>query len=207
MAAIGSILHGLPVPSRARDGGEDWDMIEVLDFADAESARCFLEGGSARSLAEDATPWTGLSQAIPMVTTRAYLANHFAPEASVTLFCLRGRTEVGREGMIGYWLDRHRPFVQGLQPVLNYAWYDQHIARGAEALEDAADAYLPGHARWDGVASIGYDHLRDMVYGLWDVRVQAANLRLVYDETRFLDLPRSALMVGTVTRVLGRFGI
>ncbi|MFK7944329.1 MAG: hypothetical protein AB8B85_15645, partial [Paracoccaceae bacterium] len=203
VAVTGAILHGLPIPARARDASEQWDMIEVLEFADADSARCFLEGTTARSLAEDAAPWVQHAEAIPMITTRAYLGTHFAREATVTLFCLRARSEIGRTGMIDYWLDRHRPFVQGLRPLLNYAWYDQHIARGAEELEAPARAYLPGHAPWDGVASIGYAHLRDMASGLLDVRVQLANMRLVNDETRFLDLPRSALLVGTVTCVLG----
>ena len=203
VAAIGSILHGLPVPARGREERELWDMIEVLDFADVNAARDFCGSATAGSLAEDAAPWTAHAQAIPMVTTRAFLRTHLAPEATVTLFCLRGRPEIGRGGMLDYWLDRHRPFVQGLRPVLNYAWYDQLIARGAEDLEAPADALLPGLAPWDGVASIGYGHLRDMAMGALDPRVQLANLRLVYDETRFLDLPRSALMVGTVSHVLG----
>lgn len=204
VAAIGSVLHGLPIPARARDESELWDMIEVLDFPDIDTAHAFLASDSARTLAEDASTWAAHSQAIPMVTTRAFLRTHFAPDAAVTLFCLRGRPEIGREGMLDYWLDQHRPFVQGLRPVLNYAWYDQHIARGAEELEAAAQAHLPGLAPWDGVASIGYGDLADMAVGALDPRVQLANLRLVHDETRFIDLPRSALMVGKVIHVLGQ---
>lgn len=203
VAALTSILHGLPVPERIRIETELWDMIEVLDFDNAEGARAFLGSDAARTLAEDAAPWTSHAQAIPMVTTRAFLRTHLAPEAAVTLFCLRGRPEIGRTGMIDYWLEQHRPFVQGLRPILNYAWYDQHIARGAEELEAPATAYLPGLGTWDGVASIGYGDLQAMAMGALDPRVQLANLRLVYDEARFIDLPRSALMVGMVSHVIG----
>ncbi|MEM1299235.1 MAG: EthD domain-containing protein [Pseudomonadota bacterium] len=201
VAAIGSMLHGLPSPAGRKHPDELWDLIEVFEFADSTGAAAFLASEAAEALAEDGDGWSVHAQAIPMVTTRAYLRTHFAPDAAVTLFCLRGRPEIGRDGMIDYWLDQHRPFVQGLQPVLNYAWYDQHIARGAEDLDAAARDYLPGHAPWDGMASIGYPHLRDLVYGAVDPRVQLANLRLVYDETRFIDLPQSALMLGTVTHI------
>lgn len=206
VAAMGSILHGLPTPARRERDDELWDLIEVLEFADQNAARTFFMNGGARLFIARAADWSSHSQVVPMVTTRAFLRTHFAPEAAVTLFCLRGRPEIGRNGMIDYWLDQHRPFVQGLRPVLDYAWYDQHIARGAENLEAAAQDEAPDRVPWDGVACIGYPHLRDLVYGVLDPRVQLANLRLVYDETRFIDLPQSALMLGTVVHVRDKQG-
>lgn len=202
-----SVLHGLPIPRlRVRDAEakrEDWDLIEVLDFVDNDAAHRFLQSEAAAALAQDALHHTVRSQAVPMTATRAFLRGTQAPEAVVTLLFLRARQVLGRDGMIDYWLDRHRPYVQGLEPVLGYAWYDQLIARGAEHMADPADALnnAPG-ASWDGVASIGYTHMRDVTRGLWDLRIQATNVALVYDETRFIDLSRSSLMLGEVRLVV-----
>ncbi len=207
VTAICSVIHGLPVPPlklfdrEARR--EDWDMIELLDFTGEDAALRFVQGTAAASLAQDARAHTSRSQAVPMTATRAFLRSTIAPDAVVTLFCLRARPVLGRGRMLDYWLDRHRPFVQELEPILGYAWYDQLIARCAEGLTAPAAVLdnAPG-APWDGVANIGYSHMRDVIRGLWDLRLQATNMRLVYDETRFIDLSRSSLMLGNVRLVM-----
>ncbi len=204
-----SKLHGLPAPDFA-DGdtadAEDWDMIELLDFADTAAAKRFLTGKRAaearEALLDDVKAWASHSQAVPMAANRAFLQTAMAEGSAVALFCLRARAELGRDGMLDYWLGRHRPLVQHLQPVLDYAWYDQLTARGAEPLADPAEALSHNAGTpWDGVANLGYRQLKDLVLGVFDPRVQAANVKLVYDEARFLDQPRCSLLLGEVHHV------
>ena len=207
VSATFSVLHGLPVAMpRLFDTerkAEAWDAIELFEFADAAAARAFLEGEAAAdaraALASDAAAWTRRRHAVPMQVTRAHAGAAAAEHEACNIYCLRARPHLGRAAMVGYWLRTHRPYVLGLQPILRFGLYDQHVARETEALENAAaEASQQAGARWDGVAVLGYRRMADIWRGLPNPRVQAANIGLVWDETRFVDAARSSFMLGRV---------
>jgi hypothetical protein len=202
-----SVLHGLPVSMpRLFDmerKAEAWDVIEVFEFPDAGAAQAFLEGdaaaGARAALTSDAESWTRRRHAVPMQVTRAHAGGPPVAHEAFNVYCLRARPHLGRTAMIDYWLRRHRPYVLRLQPILRFGLYDQQVARGTDELEDAAAGMSHGAgAAWDGVAVLGYRRMADIWRGLASARVQAANIGLVWDETRFVDVARSSFMLGRV---------
>jgi hypothetical protein len=176
-------------------------MLELFEFPGAAAAQAFLDGKSAAgaraALARDAAAWTRRRDAVPMEVARAYAGAPAAEHAAFSIYFLRARPHLGRAAMIDYWLRRHRPYVLGLQPILRFGVYDQLVARGTEALETAAaELSDAAGAQWDGVAVLGYPRMADIWRGVPNPRVQAANVGLVWDETRFADAGRSSFVLG-----------
>lgn len=193
VAALVSLLHGLPVPSlRAAavdESAPDWDVVEVFTFRDAGIARRWLEedGGF------DGPP----PRRVVMTATRQVrLGTGLASETSV-IFFLKARAFLGREAMLDYWLGSHRARVIGLQPALDFTLYQQMAAEHPDQPEDPDQP-------WDGVARLDYAGISVLRNGIVNPRVQAANLNLVWDETRFIDFGASHLFLAeTRARILG----
>ncbi len=207
LAALFSLLRGLPVPAlgadRAETREERWDMVEVFLFPDQSALeRALIDDGAAAARAAigaDLEGWTRRTAAIAAQTVVAFADPAQPAPAAVTLFCLRARPPMDRTAMLDYWLDEHRPLVVSLQAALRYARYEQHAVRVGTPLEAAAGALARAEgAPFDGVAALYYGGLGAIWRGLFSPRTQIANLKLVHDEVGFIDGGRSALVLGRI---------
>lgn len=201
VSALLYVLHGLPVPKAQSDDLEDWDLVELLDFPDAAAVERFLSAPDLadlrQALADDAATRTARTQVVAMAATEAYRDARAETAKAMTVFFLRAQPALGREKMLRYWLDRHRPFVLSMVRALGFPLYRQLVARDIDALEAAAQDF-PGQSGdpWDGVAILSAPSIASLTRDILNVRVQRANFALIADETRFLNLPASSLTLG-----------
>ncbi|PWG63958.1 hypothetical protein [Sediminicurvatus halobius] len=197
LTALISLLRGRRPPSLIGNRDERWDLVEQLQWpepAQREAALASEPGGAAlQALAQHADAATRHHALLSTerVDTMPLAPGETAPDA-VALFCLRAKPPMEREHMLADWIGRHGPLVASLQGALGYAAYAQLAVRGND---DTPTAF-------DGVALLAYPGLGTMRLGLIRPRTQLANLRLVWDETAFLDTGRSALIIGRVARRL-----
>ncbi len=117
------------------------------------------------------------------------------------VFCLRRREGMTVEEFQTYWRDVHALLVQKHRHVLRIIRYVQvHTDFGAmtKRLGRFRDATEP----YDGVAEIWYESL-ETLEGLGDdPAARAASQELLADEKRFVNLPRSAIWVGSEMEVI-----
>ncbi len=117
------------------------------------------------------------------------------------VFCLRRRKSMTRDEFQTYWRNVHAPLVQKHRQVLRIKRYMQvHTDFGAMTkllgrFRDAAEPY-------DGVAEIWYESREALERLGDDPAARAASRELLADEKRFIDLPHSAIWVGSEIEVL-----
>lgn len=193
LTALISLLRGRRPPSLAGNRNERWDLVEMLQWPepahrdadlDSEPGQAALAALSQQAMASTRH---GAVLSAERVDTVPLGPGDAAP-AAVALFCLRAKPPMDREHMLADWIGRHGPLVASLRGALGYAAYAQLAVRGSDGAPSA----------FDGVALLAYPGLATMRLGLIRPRTQLANLRLVWDETAFLDTGRSALIIGQV---------
>ena len=117
------------------------------------------------------------------------------------VFSLRRREGMTLDAFQAYWRDVHAPLVQKHRRALRIQRYVQvHTEFGAmtERLGRFRDAAEP----YDGVAEIWYES-REALESLGDdPAAREASTELLEDEKQFVDLPRSAIWVGSETEVI-----
>jgi hypothetical protein len=109
------------------------------------------------------------------------------------LFCLRRNPALSQAEFISYWRDKHTPLVLARAEVLGIRRYVQNYS-----LDDAASARLSdirGRATpFDGMAEVWWDG--PISPGKFsDEESRAAQLELIEDERRFIDLPNSPIFI------------
>ncbi len=109
-------------------------------------------------------------------------------------FCLVRRPEFTREAFQAYWFDHHAPLVASVKDALRIRRYVQLHSLPVEA-SAALRIARAGPEGFDGVAQLWWDSLED-VLGNTDPDAQSAGQRLLEDEQKFIDLPRSPLWWG-----------
>lgn len=207
VTAFVSLLRGLTPPSRSPadppPSEERWDLVEVLLWREPESMRAMLEtppaAAALRRLAEDAS--SQVRRTAPIVAERIATtpASDAAAPGVVTLFCLRAREGLGRNAMLRYWLERHGPFVAGMQRALRFSEYDQFAVRDEDGVGSALRENATHEAPpFDGVAALASTTMAELWRGLVSPRTQIANARLVWDEVGFMAATRSALVFGRI---------
>ncbi len=180
---------------------EHWDVTDELLFAskDAMVQALTSEAGTAaaRRLVEDHTPRVRRTE---VVTSEEFVA---APDPAPgpmdarTVFFLRRRPEMTREEMLGYWGDSHKKTVLSLQSNLKYRAYNQLHVRSAPELTAVAQRFEGAAAEeYDGVAELCFTSQWELVKGVFSITTESANLKLVKDETNFVDGQRSDLVLG-----------
>jgi uncharacterized protein (TIGR02118 family) len=110
-------------------------------------------------------------------------------------FCLTRLPHLTREGFQNYWFNTHGPLVRSVGEVLGIRRYVQMHSL-PDALSEPLRASRGGPAAYDGVAELWYDSLEDLGARLQDPAAREAGARLLEDEKRFIDLPRSPLWWG-----------
>jgi hypothetical protein len=185
----------------AAPGVEAWDVIEQFRYQSKEALLAALtsEPGALamRRLVDDHPPWSARFQMIA-AAEHPVLADP-SPQATrvgVT-FCLRAPSDLGRQAMLDHWLGSHAQLARSLGPALGFVAYSQLEADGDPALTAAVQSFGGGGEDYDGVAELYYADLGVLRRGLFRLRTQAANLKLVRDEITFIDMPRSTLVLGT----------
>jgi EthD domain len=188
-------------PSSRMRWEERWDVTDEFLFPskDAMVQALMSEAGTAaaRRLVEDQTPRVRRTE---VVTAEQFVA---APDPAPplmdarTVFFLRRRPEMTREEMLGYWGDSHKKTVLSLQSDLKYRAYNQLHVRSAPELAAVVHRFEGAAAEeFDGVAELCFTSQWDLVKGIFRPVTELANLKLVKDETNFVDGQRSELVLG-----------
>ena len=107
-------------------------------------------------------------------------------------FCLRRLPTLGLAEFQDYWLNKHGPLVKSLQPALGMVRYVQlhrlpgDLADGMRRVRDAPEPY-------DGVAELWWESEETYRAARRNPEAREAGRKLLEDEARFIDLPRSPL--------------
>ena len=190
-----------PQSTAAVRSEERWDVTDEFNFASREALINAITSPAGTvavgRLTADHAPWVRRTE---VVTSEKIVA---APDPAPrpvdvrTVFFLRSRPELTREAMLTYWRDSHMKLVLSLQDALKYRAYNQLHVRSDAGLSDVILRFggNPGE-EFDGVAELCFTGQWDLVKGLFNPRTELANLKLVKDETNFIDGQRSALVFG-----------
>ena len=180
---------------------ERWDVTDEFLFPskDAMVQALMSEAGTAaaRRLVEDQTPRVRRTE---VVTADQFVAAPDPAPAMMdtrTVFFLRRRPELTRQEMLDYWSGSHKRLVLSLQNDLKYRSYNQLHVRSAPELAAVAQRFESSVAEeFDGVAELCFTSQWDLVKGVFRPVTELANLKLVKDETNFVDGQRSELVLG-----------
>jgi hypothetical protein len=115
------------------------------------------------------------------------------------VFCVRRRADVEPEEFHRYWLEEHAVLVRSVGELLRIRRYVQsHTVHGA--LTDALTASRGSAEPYDGIAELWFD-VDDLQRELTE-QTLAANVLLLEDERRFIDLERSSLFVSVEHEII-----
>jgi len=116
-------------------------------------------------------------------------------------FCLVRRPELTREAFQDYWFNNHAPLVKSVAETLRIRRYVQLHSLPVEA-SAAMRVARQGPEGYDGVAQLWWDSLQD-VLGNPNPGAQEAGMKLLEDERKFIDLPKSPLWWGEEKVIIG----
>lgn len=180
---------------------ERWDVIEQFWYPSQAALVKALTGEpgikAAQKLIGDRSSWVQRTMAITAEEFVVVDSPSLSFPRISNVFCLRSPVGMSRETMLNYWGTEHKALVQSLQSPLKYRAYDQLHVRSSPSLSEVVKI-LGGNVgeEFDGVAALMYRCQLELVQGFLDLRTQIANLRLVKDETTFIDHQRSVLVFG-----------
>lgn len=108
------------------------------------------------------------------------------------VFCCRRKADLSVEEFQRYWLEQHGPLVRSLREALPAMtrYVQSHTLAGSDT--DRLRASRGTSEPFDGVAEIWMDNT---VKAEDAAAARAAIARLIEDEMRFLDLPRSVIFM------------
>lgn len=112
------------------------------------------------------------------------------------VYMLRRREGMTREEFQRYWREDHAELVKRHAETLGIRRYVQTHARTTDL--DAALAGSRGSepGQYDGVAELWWDSVEDLVQAASSESAQAAQLALLEDERRFIDVANSPIWLG-----------
>jgi uncharacterized protein (TIGR02118 family) len=117
-------------------------------------------------------------------------------------FCLTRLPHLTREAFQTYWLDTHAPLVASVAETLQIRRYVQLHSLPAE-MNAAVRASRDAPPEYDGVAQLWFDSLETVAANGDRPEARAAAARLLEDEKRFIDLPKSPLWWGEEKVIVG----
>ena len=118
-------------------------------------------------------------------------------------FCLHRLPHLTREQFQAYWWGTHGPLVASVAETLQIRRYVQLHSLPAEA-HVASRASRNAPEEYDGVAELWFDSLEALAENGRRPEAQAAGAKLLDDERKFIDLPRSPLWWGEEREVVGQ---
>jgi uncharacterized protein (TIGR02118 family) len=110
-------------------------------------------------------------------------------------FVLTRLPHLSREAFQTYWFETHAPLVASVREPLRIRRYVQMHSLPPEVSADLRGA-RGGPEGYDGVAQLWWDSFEDMARSAGDPAAAEAGRRLLEDERRFIDLPKSPLWWG-----------
>ena len=117
------------------------------------------------------------------------------------VFPIRRLPTLSRAEFQKYWFENHGPLVRRPAGVLGIRRYVQ-----LHTLDEPLNAVLREsrgtQEAYDGVAELWWDSREAMEQALASPDAQQAARELLEDERRFIDLPRSALWLGTEQTII-----
>ena len=111
-------------------------------------------------------------------------------------FCVHRLPALSRLEFQRYWLEKHGPLVRELAPLLGIRRYVQ-VHTLTTSLNQALRRSRGGPEEYDGIAELWFDSLDDFAAAGASAEARDAGRRLLEDEQRFIDLPRSPLWLST----------
>ncbi len=110
------------------------------------------------------------------------------------VFVVRRRADVSLADFRKYWLENHGPLVRSYAQALQARRYVQ-----SHTLDTELNGYLC-QARgmtesYDGITEVWWDSLEALAAAASSPEGQQANLTLIQDEARFVDLARSSIFL------------
>lgn len=117
------------------------------------------------------------------------------------IFCLRRLPDLSRSEFQRHWRETHAPLVRAHAATLGIRRYvqahttDHPVGEAARAARGAPEPY-------DGVAKLWFDNEVLLAQAETPAGIRAARL-LLEDESRFIDLPRSAIFFVEDEEVIG----
>ncbi|MEP5765949.1 MAG: EthD domain-containing protein [Halieaceae bacterium] len=110
------------------------------------------------------------------------------------VYCIRKRADISEEEFHRYWLDEHGPLVKSVAEAIGASRYVQsHTVMPEVNAQLRQGRELP--EPYDGLTEIWWETQADMDKGLNSEEGQAAAVRLLEDETKFIDFSQSRLFV------------
>jgi len=117
-------------------------------------------------------------------------------------FAVRRRDDVEPAEFHRYWRDEHGPLVRSFQSTLGIRRYVQ-VHRVDGPFNDALRASRGALEPFDGTAELWWDSLDALAAGASSEQGVIAGQKLLEDESRFIDLARSALWLGEEVEIIG----
>jgi uncharacterized protein (TIGR02118 family) len=112
------------------------------------------------------------------------------------VFTIRRRDGMTRVDFQRYWRDQHAALIKRHAGTLRIRRYVQVLLQETD-LDEAVAAPRGSEPRYyDGVAELWWDSLQDLTAAFSTDAGQAAAAELLEDEQRFIDLPKSPLLLG-----------
>lgn len=110
------------------------------------------------------------------------------------VFCVKKRDDIEMDAFYRYWQETHGELVKSFQEVLRIKKYVQshtcHRPFGESLVEQRK--MLPGY---DGLAELWWESLEDLQLAMETQEARDANVALVKDEARFIDLKQSTIFI------------
>ena len=108
------------------------------------------------------------------------------------LFCLRRQPHLSRDEFQRYWREHHAPLVAARADILGIRRYVQRHTASEPTFERMGEP-RGGVAPYDGVAELWWETRTDLSASE-RAAARQANLELLEDERRFIDLPASPIL-------------
>lgn len=110
------------------------------------------------------------------------------------VFCVKKRDDIDRDEFYRYWKEEHGPLVKSYKDILRIKKYVQshtcHRAFGESLVEQRG--MLDGY---DGLAELWWESLEDLQQAMETKEAREANVALVKDEARFINLSQSTIFI------------
>jgi len=122
------------------------------------------------------------------------------------VYCVKRRADVAPEAFRKHWLENHGPLVRSVAEATRALKYVQSHTVQDEAINEAARAPRGAGAPYDGITEIWWADADTLLEGAESPEGQAAYVRLIEDESTFVDLAASSLFFTEEHTVFDRTG-
>jgi len=117
------------------------------------------------------------------------------------LYCLHRLPSLSLAQFHSYWSDVHAPLVRRHASTIGLKYYCQHHSLDDEVFQRMFKGRAQDEA-YDGVAELCWESKEAFLSGGGDPAIKTANMELLADELRFIDVARSPIFVTKAFEVI-----